>query len=91
MTSAPLSDLELLTVTEELVPAPLPTSPSTVSLDFDGLLNPALVLQDDPTECGGQLWPGGMVLAQYLLRCKLIEWHETTMLVLLRPGTSCAT
>ncbi|KAL9045942.1 MAG: hypothetical protein Q9214_001105 [Letrouitia sp. 1 TL-2023] len=82
MTSPPLSGPELLTVTEELVPAPLPTSPSTISLDFDGLLNPPLILQDDPTECGGQLWPGGMVLAQYLLRCKLIGWHGTTIIEL---------
>ncbi|KAL9009935.1 MAG: hypothetical protein Q9173_005081 [Seirophora scorigena] len=68
-------------ITEELVPSTAPKPPCTTSIDFDGLLDPPLVLQDDPTECGGQLWPGGMVLAKYLLRCKMDELKGKTMLV----------
>ncbi|KAL8654251.1 MAG: hypothetical protein Q9210_001627 [Variospora velana] len=71
-----------VSITEELVPCTAPKSPCTASIDFDGLLDPPLVLQDDPTECGGQLWPGGMVLAKYLLRCKMDELKDKTILAL---------
>ncbi|KAL8981782.1 MAG: hypothetical protein Q9177_005469, partial [Variospora cf. flavescens] len=67
-----------VSITEELVPWTTPKSPCRASIDFDGLLDPPLVLQDDPTECGGQLWPGGMVLAKYLLRCKMDELKNKT-------------
>ncbi|KAI4107757.1 MAG: hypothetical protein L6R37_001442 [Teloschistes peruensis] len=66
-------------VSEDLVPSTTPISSSTISIDFDGILDPPLLLQVDPTECGGQLWPAGMVLAKYLLRCKMDELREKTM------------
>ncbi|KAL8659435.1 MAG: hypothetical protein Q9202_007115, partial [Teloschistes flavicans] len=71
-----------LSVSEDLVPSTIPISRNAISIDFDGLLNPPLLLQVDPTECGGQLWPAGMVLAKYLLRCKMDELREKTMLAL---------
>lgn len=86
----PASQSEILpiSITEDLVPSTTPKCPSTTSIDFDGLLNPPLLLQDDPTECGGQLWPGGMVLAKYLLRTKMTELQGRTMFVLVRYGVS---
>ncbi|KAI4112560.1 MAG: hypothetical protein LQ345_006310 [Seirophora villosa] len=79
-----------VSITEELVPSTATKLPCTTTIDFDGLLDPPLVLQDDPTECGGQLWPGGMVLAKYLLRCKMDELKGKTILALslhpLRPS-----
>ncbi|KAI4126940.1 MAG: hypothetical protein LQ338_003462 [Usnochroma carphineum] len=79
-----------LSVTEDLVPSTAPKPACTTSIDFDGLLGTPLLLQDDPTECGGQLWPGGMVLAKYLLRCKTAELEGKTILALslhpLRPS-----
>lgn len=41
----------------------------TTSLTFDGLLKEPLLLKEDLKDgCGGQLWPAGMILAEYLLR-----------------------
>lgn len=77
-----------VSVTEDLVPSIAPRQPSTTSIDFDGLLNPALLLQDDPTECGGQLWPAGIVLAKYLLGSKMTEFKGKTMFVLVRSSIS---
>lgn len=74
-------DDPLISITEDLVPSIAPKPPSTTSIDFSGLLSPPLLLQDDPTECGGQLWPAGMVLAQYLLRCKMSALKDKTMFV----------
>ncbi|KAL9003168.1 MAG: hypothetical protein Q9188_003935 [Gyalolechia gomerana] len=73
-------------IAEELVPSIAPKPPSTTFIDFSGLLNPPLLLQDDPTECGGQLWPGGMVLAEYLLRCKMPSLRGKTMFVFVRSA-----
>ncbi|KAL9030539.1 MAG: hypothetical protein Q9196_001360 [Gyalolechia fulgens] len=71
-----------ISITDDLIPSNAPKPPSTTSMDFSGLLSPPLLLQDDPTECGGQLWPGGMVLAQYLLRYKMQELKDKTILEL---------
>ncbi|KAL8854667.1 MAG: hypothetical protein Q9221_000449 [Calogaya cf. arnoldii] len=71
-----------ITITEDLVPSTAPKRPSTTSIDFNHLLITPLLLQDDPTECGGQLWPGGMVLAKYLLRTKMTELQGRTILEL---------
>lgn len=79
--SASQSELLAISITEDLVPSTASKCPSVTSIDFDGLLNPPLLLQDDPTECGGQLWPGGMVLATYLLQTKMTELQGRTMLV----------
>lgn len=72
----------LLTVAEDLVPLRNEDVPSTVSIHFDGLLNPPLTLKQDMKEgCGGKTWPAGMVLAEYLLRCKLDSLEDKTMSV----------
>ncbi|KAK6440511.1 Protein-lysine N-methyltransferase efm6 [Oleoguttula sp. CCFEE 5521] len=53
----------------ELAPLPTYKAASTTSVDFDGLLDPPLLLHEDLAQgCGGQLWPAGMMLASYLLR-----------------------
>lgn len=69
-------------ISEELVPSPTAQpSSNTTSLDFCGLLNPPLVLREDRKEVGSQLWPAGMVLAQYLLRCQMDALQRKTMCV----------
>lgn len=71
-----------LTVGEDLVPPRSDGPKPTLSLDFSSLLNPPLVLKQDLTEgCGGQTWPAGMVLAKYLLRCKIDDFKNKTMFV----------
>ena len=60
-----------LSIPDELVPQPIPKSSSTVPLSFSGLLEPPLLLRTNQSKCGGQLWPAGMVLAEYLLRNEL--------------------
>ena len=80
--SSELDDCLLLSVSEDLVPSRPEFLPSTVSLDFDGLLSPPLVLhQDLKVGCGGQLWPAGITLTQYLLRHKQDEMRRKTMFV----------
>ena len=74
-------------INEDLVPTTEAKRPSITSIDFNGLLTP-LLLQDNPTECGGQLWPGGMVLATYLLQSKMTELKGRTVFVPVRSGSS---
>ena len=76
-------------ITEDLIPTTEAKRPSITSIDFNGLLTPPLLLQDNPTECGGQLWPGGMVLATYLLQSKMTEFKGRTVFVPVRSG-SCS-
>lgn len=71
----PVSDLEELTISEDLVPSIPKRQSQTATLDFDGLLQPPLLLQTNEQQCGGQLWPGGTVLAKFLLQ------HKTSALV----------
>ena len=68
-------------ISEDLVPQPLPQASDILSLPFTGLLHPPLLLQTNQAECGGQLWPAGMVLADYLLRDKKEELRAKTMFV----------
>lgn len=70
MTSDPPN---FLSISEDLVPSTVSTPSQEVILAFDGLLNPPLILQTNETECGGKLWPAGMVLTEYLLRNKMDE------------------
>ena len=77
----PTSPLSHLTISEDLVASQPIQKSQIVSLDFNGLLNPPLQLQTDVSECGGQLWPAGMVLAEYLLRNKMEELKGKTMFV----------
>ena len=69
-------------ITEDLVPSRSERLDATISLDFAGLLNPALTLKQDLTDgCGGKTWPAGMVLSSYLLRYKLDELKGKPMFV----------
>ena len=81
MTSDLATELTLLSISEDLVPSPISTPSQQVTLAFDGLLTPPLVLQTNETECGGKLWPAGMVLAEYLLRNSMAEMQGKTMFV----------
>ena len=82
MTSGPAdSELSILSISEDLVASPIPIPSQQVILSFDGLLNPPLVLQTNETQCGGKLWPAGMVLAEYLLCSKMAEVQGKTMFV----------
>ena len=82
MTSDSANDeLSILSISEDLVPSPIPIPSQQVILSFDGLLNPPLILQTNEKQCGGKLWPAGMVLAEYLLRNKMAEVQGKTMFV----------
>ena len=78
---AEAEELALLSISEDLVPSTVVTPSQEVIIAFDGLLNPPLVLQTNETECGGKLWPAGMVLAEYLLRNKMAEIQGKKMFV----------
>ena len=70
-------------VSEDFVQSRTRKAPSTTTIDFDGLLEPGLILHEDLAKGnGGQGWPAGMVLAKYLLRMKRDELRECSMLVL---------
>ncbi|CAD6594355.1 MAG: hypothetical protein ASARMPREDX12_008702 [Alectoria sarmentosa] len=81
MTSDLAEELSILSISEDLVPSTVQTASQEVILAFDGLLSPPLFLQTNETECGGKLWPAGMVLAEYLLRNKLDEMEGKKMFV----------
>ena len=52
----------------------------TIDASFDGLLEPPLLLYEDPKEgCGGQLWPAGMVLSKYMLTHHTADLAGKTM------------
>jgi predicted nicotinamide N-methyase len=55
-------------ISEDFIPS-RPSKPAgQISLSFSNRLLPPLLLQEDLKEgCGGQLWPAGMVLTDYLL------------------------
>ena len=79
--SAEAEELALLSISEDLVPSTVVIPSQEVIIAFDRLLNPPLVLQTNETECGGKLWPAGMVLAEYLLRNKMVEIQGKKMFV----------
>ena len=70
-----------LTISEDLIPQPIHKSSTTVSLSFSTLLEPPLLLHTNQTKCGGQLWPAGMVLAEYLLRFELSSMNGKVMYI----------
>ncbi|KAK5171446.1 Protein-lysine N-methyltransferase efm6 [Saxophila tyrrhenica] len=73
----------LTMIGEDLVQSREHKAPQTSRIDFDGLLQPELVLHQDLAKGnGGQAWPAGMVLAKYLLRRKRDELRESTILEL---------
>jgi hypothetical protein len=77
-----MEDQELadgLALSEDLVQSPTHKAATTNSLDFDGLLNPPLLLHEDLKEGnGGQAWPAGMILAKYMLRRKQDELKKAS-------------
>ncbi|KAL1958077.1 hypothetical protein VTO42DRAFT_5117 [Malbranchea cinnamomea] len=67
--SPDLGPLELPPVSEDLVPPRELKLATTVSITFDGLLDPPLLLREDPKDgCGGHIWPAGMQLSKYMLQ-----------------------
>ena len=67
-------------ISEDLVPSRDRKTAATTPLDFDGLLQPPLVLHEDLSGGnGGQAWPAGMVLTKYLLRKKRDELKQASM------------
>ncbi|KAI9849259.1 MAG: Methyltransferase-like protein 21D [Sclerophora amabilis] len=73
---------------EDFVQSPSHKRASTTTFDLDGLLPaPGLRLHEDLSKgCGGQLWPAGIALAQYLLRYRREELRGKTMLSPLSPN-----
>ena len=74
-------------VSEDIVAQREIIASSIVSLSFDGLLGTPLRLQTNQKQCGGQLWPAGMALADFLIRERLDELKGRNMFV--RPGFDC--
>lgn len=67
-------------VSVSLAPPRVNKAAATTTLDFEGLLKEPLLLKEDLKDgCGGQLWPAGMVLAQYLLRQHSTDLFGKTM------------
>lgn len=79
-TSVPLDQSDF-TVSEDLVPSIPQKESNTVTLDFDGFLHPPLLLQTNEKQCGGQLWPGGMMLTKFLLQYRKHDLSGKTMFV----------
>lgn len=77
-------------VNESLAPLRSNKTAVTTSVNFDGLLKEPLLLKEDlKGGCGGQLWPAGMLLAEYLLRRHPVDLADKTMSVLdLTPRSS---
>ena len=73
---------DFLNFGEDIVRLPTIKQPGTVELDFDRLLAPPLKLHEDlKNGCGGQLWPAGIVLANYILRKQRGSVQGKTMYV----------
>ncbi|KAK0326803.1 Protein-lysine N-methyltransferase efm6 [Friedmanniomyces endolithicus] len=68
-------------ISEDLVQSPTHKQAGITRTDFDGLLQEPLLLSEDLAKGnGGQAWPAGHVLARYLLRKKLGELRNASML-----------
>jgi protein N-lysine methyltransferase METTL21A len=66
--SAASSQNDVFAIDDTYVPPQPQKLPGVSEASFDGLLDPPLLLHEDLKEgCGGQLWPAGMVLSQYML------------------------
>lgn len=67
-------------LSEDLVQSPVHEAAETTHIDFDGLLQPALVVHTDRSKGnGGATWPAGETLAKYLLRKKRDELKNRSM------------
>ena len=68
------------TISEDFVQSPPHRAPETITIDFDGLLQPGVKLhQNLAAGNGGQAWPAGMVLAKYLLRKRRDELRNSSI------------
>lgn len=78
---SPQSDPDLpFGIGDSFVPPREIKAAGTTSLTFDGLLKDPLLLKEDLKDgCGGQLWPAGMILAEYLLRQPLSQLSSKSM------------
>lgn len=84
--SSPPSSPDGIRVSESLAPRRENSVAVATETSFDGLLEVPLYLREDLQDgCGGQVWPAGMALAKYLLRCHVNDLSNKTMWVLL-PG-----
>ena len=70
-----------LAISEDFVQSPTHKEAQTGTIDFNGLLQPGLILHEDLAEGnGGQAWPAGVTLTKYLLRRKRDELKDCTIL-----------
>ncbi|KAF1810249.1 hypothetical protein P152DRAFT_484052 [Eremomyces bilateralis CBS 781.70] len=84
---------------EDLVPIRDNKAPGISKVDFDGRLEAPLQLYEDLSGgCGGQMWPAGMVLAEYILDhkqlvegCSILELGAGGGLTGLAVATGCPT
>ena len=73
---------DFLNFSDDIVELPTIKQSGTTELDFQGLLPLPLKLHEDLKKgCGGQLWPAGMVLANYMLRRQKTSVQGKTMYV----------
>lgn len=65
---------DIFALGEDLVDLPEYREAKTAALDFDGLLDPPLIVHEDlAAGCGGMVWPAGRRLAKYMLKMKKEE------------------
>lgn len=80
--SPDLAASELLPVSEDLIPVRELKLAKDVPINFDGLLEPPLLVREDPKEgCGGHIWPAGMQLSKFMLRMHGTDLKGKTMWV----------
>lgn len=77
----PTYEDNLLAISEDLAPSSALPSSRIITLSFSGLLSPPLQIQTNVSQCGGQLWPAGMVLSEYLIRHHLDDLRGKKMFV----------
>ncbi|OXV05746.1 hypothetical protein Egran_06486 [Elaphomyces granulatus] len=98
--STSLDSVAPLEVSESLVPVREMKQAGTICVSLDGLLRRPIFIKEDLKEgCGGQLWPAGLLLAQYmvhehrasLLGKTIIELGAGSGLVGLAVARGCST
>jgi len=82
--SEPEREDGVFAISEDLVQSPSHKSAGQQTIDFDGLLDPPLLVHEDLTNGnGGQIWVAGMRLAKYLLRRRRDELKRATSMFVL--------
>lgn len=76
-----MADAAGLEVSEDLICSRPLEAPTVTTTDLDGALDTPLKILENFTECGGRVWPAGVVLARYLLRRHADGLQEKTMSV----------